>query len=131
MCAGHVPMVWAPAGKPAVLLESARRPLLGFHGPDEETRSAELEFATDDTVVMYTDGLIERRGETIDDGMHRLLEAVEKARDLPPQAVCDWLLEKLTSGEDPEDDIALLVVRRCDPRRPGVSGRSAQGSRRP
>jgi serine phosphatase RsbU (regulator of sigma subunit) len=61
---------------------------------------------------MYTDGLIERRGETIDDGLKRLLRAIESSRHLPPQAMCDSLLEQLTTGYEPDDDIAILVIRR-------------------
>lgn len=110
--AGHVPMVFVRPGEPAVLVEDARRPLLGFRVADEDNISAAFSFDPDDVVVLYTDGLIERRGETIDDGLHRLLEAVEKARDLTPQGICDSLLDQLTADHDPEDDIALLVVRR-------------------
>lgn len=110
--AGHVPMVWAPAGKPCLLMEGARRPLLGFRVHDEEDLTGEFSFSAGDLVVMFTDGLIERRGETIDDGLQRLLGAVEQARHLPPQALCDSLLEQLTSDYDAEDDIALLVIRR-------------------
>ena len=62
--------------------------------------------------VMFTDGLIERRGETIDDGLKRLLDAVEKTRHLSPQEMCASLLERVTDGYEPDDDIALLVIRR-------------------
>ncbi len=110
--AGHVPAVLLPANGCAVLLEGGRRPLLGFRVPDERGVTASFAFDPGDLVVMYTDGLIERRCETIDDGLRRLLKAVEEARGLPPQALCDSLLEELTAGHDPADDIALLVLRR-------------------
>lgn len=110
--AGHVPMVSAAAGRAAVLMEEGRRPLLGFRIADEPGLASEFQFTSGDLLVMYTDGLIERRGETIDDGLDRLVAAVERVRDLSPQAMCDSLLEQLTSGYDPEDDIALLVIRR-------------------
>jgi serine phosphatase RsbU (regulator of sigma subunit) len=61
---------------------------------------------------MYTDGLIERRGETIDDGLRRLLRAVEASRALEPQAMCDAVVEQLTAGHGADDDIALVVIRR-------------------
>ena len=61
---------------------------------------------------MFTDGLVERRGETIDDGLRRLIDAVEKTRDMPLQEMCASLLERLTLDHDPDDDIALLVIRR-------------------
>jgi serine phosphatase RsbU (regulator of sigma subunit) len=110
--AGHVPMVLIRPGEPAVLMEDGRRPLLGFRVADEETASASFSFEPGDIVVLYTDGLIERRGGTIDDGLHRLLEAVEKSRDLSPQGICDSLLEQMAADYEAEDDVALLVVRR-------------------
>jgi GAF domain-containing protein/PAS domain-containing protein len=110
--AGHVPAVLLPANGCGVLLEGGRRPLLGFRMPDQRGLTASFAFGPGDLVVMYTDGLIERRGETIDDGLRRLLKAVEGARHLPPQAMCNSLLEQLTAGYDPDDDIALLVIRR-------------------
>jgi GAF domain-containing protein/PAS domain-containing protein len=110
--AGHVPAVWVPAGADGVLLEGGRRPLLGFRVHDDRDATAEFRFDSGDLAIMYTDGLIERRGETIDDGLKRLLHAVEGARHMSPQAMCDSLLEELTMGYEPDDDIALLVIRR-------------------
>ncbi|MEP7045327.1 MAG: SpoIIE family protein phosphatase [Ilumatobacteraceae bacterium] len=110
--AGHVPVVLVPANKPCALLEGGRRPLLGFRTSQEHDRTADFEFGKDDIVVMFTDGLVERRGETIDDGLDRLLEAIERNRGLDPQAMCSALLEQLTDGHESEDDIAVLVIRR-------------------
>jgi serine phosphatase RsbU (regulator of sigma subunit) len=110
--AGHVPVVRVPAQGPSELLEGGRRPLLGFHVPEAPGLSADFAFDAGDTAVMFTDGLIERRGETIDDGLKRLLAAVEATRHLSPQDMCVSLLEQVTDGYEPDDDIALLVVRR-------------------
>ena len=110
--AGHVPVVRVPAQGQSELLEGGRRPLLGFHVPDEHSLSADFPFNAGDIAVMFTDGLIERRGETIDDGLKRLLDAVEKTRHFSPQEMCAALLEQVTDGYEPEDDIALLVLRR-------------------
>ncbi|WP_326834901.1 fused response regulator/phosphatase [Amycolatopsis rhabdoformis] len=60
------------------------------------------------TVLLITDGLIERRGEVIDDSMANLLAFVEPDDDL--DALCDRLLDRF--GRDPEDDVALLALRR-------------------
>ncbi len=110
--AGHVPMVWVPGVGEGVLLEGGRRPLLGFRVPGDQGVTAEFRFDSGDLTVMYTDGLIERRGETLDDGLKRLLHAIEGSRHMPPQEMCDSLLEELTMGQEPDDDIALLVIRR-------------------
>ena len=61
------------------------------------------------TVVLYTDGLIERRGHDIDQGLERLRRALIDVR-LPPDAVCDHVLRELERLEGGDDDIALLVM---------------------
>ncbi|MEP7202299.1 MAG: SpoIIE family protein phosphatase [Ilumatobacteraceae bacterium] len=110
--AGHVPVVLVPTCRPGELLEGGRRPLLGFNAPGQPNLTADFPFVTGDVVVMFTDGLVERRGESIDDGLKRLLEAIEQTRELSPQAMCASLVERLTDGYDPDDDIAVLVVKR-------------------
>ena len=111
--AGHVPAVWVPASGESELLEAGRHPLLGFNIPDEQrSATAEFRFGSGDTAVMFTDGLVERRGETIDDGLKRLLEMVEATRHMSPQEMCTSLLDGLTDGHEPDDDIAVLVIRR-------------------
>ncbi len=60
-------------------------------------------------IVLYTDGLIERRGETLDDGLVRLRDTVSAVAGADPDAICDHLLEVL--GQDLSDDVALLVLR--------------------
>jgi serine phosphatase RsbU (regulator of sigma subunit) len=112
--AGHVPAVRLPYDGPGTLLEGGRRPLLGFRLADEPppSTSAAFDFRSGDLIVMFTDGLIERRGETIDHGLKRLVEAVEDLRDLETQQIGDTVAERLTEGYEPDDDIALLVIRR-------------------
>gem|GEM_PF-3278171 len=110
--AGHVPVVLAPSDGECVLLEGGRRPLLGFHAPEEHNLTGDFAFNTGDIAVMFTDGLVERRGETIDDGLKRLIGAVEETKHLSPKAQCAALLDRLTEGYEAEDDIALLVIKR-------------------
>jgi serine phosphatase RsbU (regulator of sigma subunit) len=61
-------------------------------------------------VVLYTDGLVENRGESIDAGLERLREALSGLR-APPEAVCDHVLAALGRERGGRDDIALLVLR--------------------
>jgi len=61
------------------------------------------------TLVIYTDGLVERRGSTLDRGLAWLVGAVEGQQALTAGELCDRLLGAL-SGRS-EDDVALLVVR--------------------
>jgi anti-anti-sigma factor len=66
------------------------------------------------SIVLYTDGLVERRGAPIDEGLGKLLRTASEARDLPPEdfvgAITDVLL---ADGHD--DDVALVVVRHIPP----------------
>ena len=109
--AGHVPVVWVPAGGESELLEAVGGHCWVSTFPTSQP-TAEFRFRSGDTAVMFTDGLVERRGETIDDGLKRLLEIVESTRHLSPQEMCASLLEVLTDGYEPDDDIAVLVIRR-------------------
>jgi hypothetical protein len=62
------------------------------------------------TLVLYTDGLVERRGESIDAGIARLAGApVRPEPDLDRS--CDHLLQQVGPAE-PLDDIAIVAVRR-------------------
>ncbi len=60
------------------------------------------------TLVLYTDGVVERRGESLDVGLERLRRIAE--RGLPDvEALCDAILEELLAG--PSDDVAVLAAR--------------------
>lgn len=63
-------------------------------------------------MVFYTDGLVERRGEVLDEGLARLFGVLEEvaAGDPTLDALCDAVLERVLP-QRPEDDVALLAVR--------------------
>jgi PAS domain S-box-containing protein len=68
-----------------------------------------------DTLLLYTDGLVERRGEDIDRSLQRLTE-LQLPADPPLERLLDDLLERLMGcGTDAEDDVAVLAAR-CLPR---------------
>jgi phosphoserine phosphatase RsbU/P len=60
-------------------------------------------------VCFYTDRLVERRGEPIENGLAQLCQAVT-AR--PPAAACAAVMSAMVGGEPVRDDIALLTLRR-------------------
>jgi serine phosphatase RsbU (regulator of sigma subunit) len=62
------------------------------------------------TLLLYTDGLVERRDRDLDAGMEELREVAEDLAGLPLQEMCDGLLARLYLP-DTEDDVALLAVR--------------------
>ena len=62
------------------------------------------------TLVLYTDGLVERRGETLDDGMERLVQVAAAARSDGVQGLLDDVLDGLV-GAAPSDDVAVVAAR--------------------
>jgi anti-sigma regulatory factor (Ser/Thr protein kinase) len=65
----------------------------------------------DDTLILYTDGLVERRGESLDEGLARLAQAASSLAEEDPGPLCSHLIDLLVGDVDLADDIALLVAR--------------------
>jgi serine phosphatase RsbU (regulator of sigma subunit) len=107
-CAGHLPPLLAIPGQPTRPLHLTVDRPLGVGRPTTNRHTTVLELPTDATLIFYTDGLIERRGELIDTGIERLATAVQSG---PADALCNHIMSR-TADEHPTDDIALLVVRR-------------------
>jgi hypothetical protein len=63
-----------------------------------------------DTVLLYTDGLVERRDRDVDEGTAELLAVLQECAGLSLDALCDRVLERLFLP-DAEDDVAILAVR--------------------
>src|SRR3712207_3446303 len=106
--AGHPPPVLLAADGSVVLLEREPNRLLGVDpGAPRVEHSAPMPPGA--TLLLYTDGLIERRGATLDAGLAWLLDAVSGMQGLSLEELCDRLLAVLPSALD--DDVALLAVR--------------------
>jgi serine phosphatase RsbU (regulator of sigma subunit) len=75
------------------------------------------------TLLLFTDGLFERRGVLLDDGRAQVREILARSADLPLDALCDRLLAEML-GEGVEDDVAVLAVRAhpADVARPAEAG---------
>ena len=106
--AGHPPPLLVRADGSAEVLSGEPDLLIGLD-PDSQRHDSSVDLEAGDTVVMYTDGLIERRGESLDEGLERLRAAVGGVRDRDPEVWCDVLLRVF--GEDLDDDVALLVLQ--------------------
>ncbi|WP_104524341.1 SpoIIE family protein phosphatase [Blastococcus atacamensis] len=108
--AGHLPpLVINPDGSVAELAEWSGDLLLGVD-PTSRRRESVITLDRGSTVLLYTDGLVERRDSDLDDGIHRLREALLELAGRPLQEMLDELLERLVHGR-PEDDVALVAVR--------------------
>jgi PAS domain S-box-containing protein len=108
-CAGHVPpLVISPEGE-AAYLDGAPNPPLGvFETESHKELAAEL--SPGSTIVLYTDGLVEERGVSIDKGLEALRLAA--AHDpCHPKELCDRLLDSMLAIHAANDDIAVLALR--------------------
>ncbi|MFF0328933.1 SpoIIE family protein phosphatase [Nonomuraea angiospora] len=109
--AGHLPPVLLHADGSYTLLDQATDPPLGTR-PDHVARpQADLPYTAGDTLVLYTDGLIERRGEDIDVGLARLTGALARCSRLTAECLADVALSSLGTSGGAGDDVALLVTR--------------------
>ena len=106
--AGHPPpLVVGPGGQASFLEGGLGSPL----GCDDPGLPAEAGFrlVPGSTLLLYTDGLVERRGVSIDEGLERLATvAADGGQDL--EAFCERLLCSMVEG-DTADDVALLAIR--------------------
>ena len=110
-CAGHpYPLLIPPDGDP-VFLESGRRPPVAVQDSDGPGATATADLAPGSMILLYTDGLIERAGETLDDGFARLKAAAAGCADLPVESVCAELLTRMTPPAGYRDDVVLLALR--------------------
>ena len=110
--AGHVPAL-VVNGAGSRFLDSGSGTVLGVRGrpPFTEERTV-LEPGA--SVVLYTDGLVERRGEDVDTGLDRLQRTAEGLRHLSPEQFATALLDRCLGG-GPADDVALVVIRLLPP----------------
>lgn len=107
--AGHpVPVLALADGPPAALLDLPIDVPMGVRA-QRRRRTSTVELPPGSLACFYTDGLVERRHSTLDAGLERLRTAVTAD---PAESVCAHVMNKLVGRESPDDDIALLTVRR-------------------
>ncbi|MGW9176901.1 PP2C family protein-serine/threonine phosphatase [Streptomyces decoyicus] len=109
--AGHPPPALLHPDGTVELLDGATDPPLGARPEHVDRPEAQVAFADDAVLVLYTDGLIERRQEDIDVGLARLAEALTRHRGADAETLADALLVDLLPPGGATDDAALVVVR--------------------
>jgi hypothetical protein len=109
MCsAGHPPPIVVAPGQPSAPVVVKPTPPLGVRH-DLTPACTVIPFSPGSLLVLYTDGLVERRDEAIDVGIQRLCAAIPLSH---PQVVCSQVMRLLVGGTPPVDDVALVAVRR-------------------
>ena len=108
--AGHpAPMLLAADGTVTDLTAPVGPPLgIGWRG---HRFDGEAPMAPDSTLLLFTDGLFERRGLGLDEGRELVRDFIMRSAHLPLALLCDELIEELV-GPDSEDDVAVLAVAR-------------------
>src|SRR5665213_965789 len=106
--AGHPPPVLAVPDSSATLIDVPVTVPLGVLA-DARRISTTVELPLSSVLLTYTDGLIERRGESLDAGLQRLVDAATASH---PEIVCRTVMDALVGSSVPRDDIAVLALRR-------------------
>ncbi len=106
--AGHFPPILAAPGQAAELTDVPAGMLIGIL-PEAQRPVSTVKIPPGGLLCFFTDGLVERPGEVIDEGMARLCRALVAK---PPDVACSAVMGALVGSEPARDDIALLMIRR-------------------
>jgi hypothetical protein len=119
--AGHLPLLLRRDGGEVVTAPPPTGPPLGLGSGGY--RDAEMRFGAGDTLLMFTDGLVESRTQEVDDGIAALAAAFQRLGGADSlDEIADGLLDEMGRGAAAGcDDIALVLLRRDD-LSPGTAG---------
>lgn len=107
--AGHpAPVLVAPDGSTSLLAAPSPTVLLGVR-PDTVRPDLEMTLVPGSSVVFYTDGLVEARGEDVHGRMELLQRMLQEHRDLDPATRIERVIDDMV-GPQSDDDVAVLVV---------------------
>jgi phosphoserine phosphatase RsbU/P len=110
--AGHPPPLIATAEEQSRFLEVPVGPPVGYNLAVTGRRGTTAELPEGALLVLYTDGLVERRGTDLDARLEQLRETV---RPDTPEFVCARVMARMVGGRPANDDIAMLAVRHRPP----------------
>jgi PAS domain S-box-containing protein len=112
--AGHPPPILVMADRTTQLLDAAAAMPLGL--PYDQTRpEASATIPPRSTLLLYTDGLIERRREPLDEGIRRATDLVQDNRDTALEGLADEIMSSLAPYGGYQDDVAVLLYRQPAP----------------
>jgi serine phosphatase RsbU (regulator of sigma subunit) len=108
-CGGHPPPLLVGAAG-ARLLSCPAGVMLGAV-PEAPYADVQAAVEPGDLLVLFTDGLIERRDRDLDEGFAALARAAADLRGRTAETVCATLVDRLLPNGEHEDDVCLLVLR--------------------
>jgi serine phosphatase RsbU (regulator of sigma subunit) len=106
--AGHLPPVVAVPGREPVFVDAPVGPPIGYNLAVAGRHGASVDVPPGALVALYTDGLVERRGQDLDERLDKLRQAV---RPVAPEAACVRIMTALVGDQPATDDIALVTIR--------------------
>jgi serine phosphatase RsbU (regulator of sigma subunit)/anti-sigma regulatory factor (Ser/Thr protein kinase) len=107
-CAGHMPLLIRGANGEARFPAGDVSPPLGAL-PFVRFQASRVNLEPGSSLLLFTDGLVEVRGTSIELRLEELRRTVETGPSAP-EALCEVLLERMLGHEEPQDDVALLVL---------------------
>jgi serine phosphatase RsbU (regulator of sigma subunit) len=111
-CLVRRPRRWSRTSRHPRRRTTVDRCLLGVM-PEVTRGEVRTEVAPGDTLLLYSHGLIERRGRDLDEGLSQLQQAVGAAAGMSLAELCDHVLSRLVQSEH-DDDVALVALRPRD-----------------
>ncbi|MDT5226111.1 MAG: hypothetical protein QOG19_3518, partial [Mycobacterium sp.] len=112
--AGHMPAVLVGAdsgpGSGTMMLTDASSVPLAVRRNETRPQSSKI-LRPGAMLMLFTDGLVERRHESIDDGLARVADVLTDSVNLPINAVADAVLDQLAPEAGYDDDVAMVVYR--------------------
>ncbi|APE15469.1 histidine kinase [Mycobacterium sp. WY10] len=112
--AGHPPPIIMCADGSTSLLEGGHSLALGIR-PDRQRPQAEVALPAQATLLLYTDGLVERRRHSLDDGIYQVTNVIRDDSALDLDQLADQIMTSLAPPGGYQDDVALLIYRHPKP----------------
>ena len=110
-CAGHPPPAIVEPADAAWFASEGRSPPLDAHAAWSDRPEAVCQLAAGAMIVLYTDGLVERRDRPLRTGLDELLATLDRLRDEAPDTVASSLAHEVAGAAGRRDDVCVLALR--------------------
>jgi serine phosphatase RsbU (regulator of sigma subunit)/anti-sigma regulatory factor (Ser/Thr protein kinase)/GAF domain-containing protein len=112
--AGHPPAIVMHADGTIRIIEDGRTIPVGVR-PDRRRPEARLTLPARSVLLLYTDGLVERRHTGLDDGIAEVCALLRESRDAELEHLASQIMQRLAPSDGYQDDVALLLYRHPAP----------------